>query len=540
MADNIIKVNVTANKSQRVTVSSANVGTEITASSDTGRFWAQTAKNWAVSENIVDNEDYSSKYYANKSKGYAQTAESFAAAARETYNNIVTKSDNAITEIEELKEISEQEISIAVADGLTEINSTKTTILNDIEFVADGEKKEIEELAEETQNKIIDLGIDTRANVDLSNLSSVGEKHFLNKQQITNCLLEVPQKINLELDNGVLTLKAGSQAITVAGSIQITNDISYTAPLSFPTSDFLIVVRIDGTTLLQCQQAEVTSDDTNSNTPNRLWFNTSDNKCYVNDGNGVVYTETSLPIALIKCVNGVGFTEIKQVFNGMGYIGSTIWVDKGVKGLIPNGRNEDGSLRNTEITTQNIRTKSVTSGNGTFRIALVEGGGIFLPAENSFINGTREFDIEENYFKQDSEILKWCEIGSFSANVISPYDITSFNPKQPFRAMDYSDYVNTPHIVETYQNGTSWYRVWSDGWKEQGGALHKLVAGGDGATTVTYLKQFSNNDYTLVTNIGYGASTNQSAWQQPHTKTQTGFTYQKDGRYMGNWYACGY
>ena len=80
MADNIIKVNVTANKTQRVTVSSANVGTEITASSDTGKFWAQNAKNWAVSENIVDGEDYSSKYYANKSKGYAQNAENFEAA----------------------------------------------------------------------------------------------------------------------------------------------------------------------------------------------------------------------------------------------------------------------------------------------------------------------------------------------------------------------------------------------------------------------------------------------------------------------------
>jgi hypothetical protein len=147
MADNIIKVNVTANKTQRVTVSSANVGTEITASSDTGKFWAQNAKNWAVSENIVDGEDYSSKYYANKSKGYAQNAESFEVASRETYDNIVTKSESTITEIEELKEISEQEISVAVADGLTEINNKKNTAISDLEFVSEGEKDEIKDLA---------------------------------------------------------------------------------------------------------------------------------------------------------------------------------------------------------------------------------------------------------------------------------------------------------------------------------------------------------------------------------------------------------
>ena len=69
--------------------------------------------------------------------------------------------------------------------------------------------------------------------------------------------------------------------------------------------------------------------------------------------------------------------------------------------------------------------------------------------------------------------------------------ITSSNPKQPFRAVDYSDYVNTPHIVEVYQNGTSWYRVWSDGWCEQGG----IVQGG--RTTVTFLKPFLNNGYFM-------------------------------------------
>ena len=37
------------------------------------------------------------------------------------------------------------------------------------------------------------------------------------KSQITNCLLEVPQRIKLELNDGVLTLKAGSQVIVPNG-----------------------------------------------------------------------------------------------------------------------------------------------------------------------------------------------------------------------------------------------------------------------------------------------------------------------------------
>lgn len=52
-----------------------------------------------------------------------------------------------------------------------------------------------------------------------------------------------------------------------------------------------------------------------------------------------------------------------------------------------------------------------------------------------------------------------------------------------------------PLIVETYSNGTSWYRVWSDGWCEQGGKLvvnSSSVGGGTYSTTsLTFLKPFT-------------------------------------------------
>ena len=48
-----------------------------------------------------------------------------------------------------------------------------------------------------------------------------------------------------------------------------------------------------------------------------------------------------------------------------------------------------------------------------------------------------------------------------------------------------------PHIVETYVNGTSWYRVYSDGWCEQGG----YVGTGPAPTTVTLLKQMADTNY---------------------------------------------
>ena len=54
-----------------------------------------------------------------------------------------------------------------------------------------------------------------KANIDLNNLSEVGETHFDNKYlgtyNITNCVIEEPQRIKLDLTDGNLTLKKGSE-----------------------------------------------------------------------------------------------------------------------------------------------------------------------------------------------------------------------------------------------------------------------------------------------------------------------------------------
>lgn len=57
-----------------------------------------------------------------------------------------------------------------------------------------------------------------------------------------------------------------------------------------------------------------------------------------------------------------------------------------------------------------------------------------------------------------------------------------------------------PHIVETYSNGTSWYRVYSDGWCEQGGVLAKTRT--DTVVTVTFLKPFIDANYCIFKNLG--------------------------------------
>ena len=65
------------------------------------------------------------------------------------------------------------------------------------------------------------------------------------------------------------------------------------------------------------------------------------------------------------------------------------------------------------------------------------------------------------------------------------------------------------YIVETYQKGTSWYRIWSDGWCEQGGQTAAKGAAST-VTTVNFLKPFANanycalaTDYATTTSVVY-------------------------------------
>jgi hypothetical protein len=54
-----------------------------------------------------------------------------------------------------------------------------------------------------------------------------------------------------------------------------------------------------------------------------------------------------------------------------------------------------------------------------------------------------------------------------------------------------SSLVEAQVVIETYSNGTSWYRVWSDGWCEQGGRQYVSNA----QVAVTFLKPFKDTNY---------------------------------------------
>lgn len=58
-------------------------------------------------------------------------------------------------------------------------------------------------------------------------------------------------------------------------------------------------------------------------------------------------------------------------------------------------------------------------------------------------------------------------------------------------------------VKTTYISGTSWYRIWSDGWIEQGGRVTSTKSSG----TITFPKAFSNTNYVCIGQEGAGGGT---------------------------------
>ena len=91
------------NNKINVTVSSSGNTANTNVTPDYAQYYSEKSKEWAISNRIVDNTDYSSKYYANESKKQADISTAKATEVVESGNNAVSNiesaRDNAITDV---------------------------------------------------------------------------------------------------------------------------------------------------------------------------------------------------------------------------------------------------------------------------------------------------------------------------------------------------------------------------------------------------------------------------------------------------------
>lgn len=94
-----------------------------------------------------------------------------------------------------------------------------------------------------------------------------------------------------------------------------------------------------------------------------------------------------------------------------------------------------------------------------------------------------------------------------------------------------------PLVMKTYNNGHSWYRIWSNGCIEQGG-LTVSITGGTGVTVSLFMEYSSTNYSVFMTTENYpvnapgvSSKTTSSFVADYSSSSTTGRVY---------WYTCGY
>lgn len=283
---------------------------------------------------------------------------------------------------------------------------------------------------------IPEVNTDTNQQVlsnDGTNLSWRNEQVGYN--QITNCITEIPQDIKLEINNGTITLKAGSKVYNGNGVLKTTTTDISSINANYDGQVLIALSKDFDVLLTGFVPGETVSELPTSTASFKIYYNTTDKKCYLDTTDG--WQECSLPIALGTSTVS-SWVSIDQVFNGFGFVGSTIFALPGVKGLSPNGNDSlTGIKKNNIISIENILT--YTCPNITANVILDLYANIIAINSQAFDKPTTDlifFDEINNYNYAGLGISNDIWVGSAR---IENGKIVLFNPKHPISLIDKND-----------------------------------------------------------------------------------------------------
>lgn len=265
-------------------------------------------------------------------------------------------------------------------------------------------------------------------------LNTVNEINNKLDNEKTNCITKISQDIKLELNNGTLTLKAGSK-VYVPNGVGVFDEVVVDIDKTFsPTnnSQDLLFIKANGNpswyNINLCFSGNTQPTFSGNNA---MWYDTGNNLIKETNNGGSSWTEgVSFPVAQVTD-NGTIATSIDQVFNGFGYIGSTIFALPSVECIIPNGRNADGSLNNIKFKITEVKTATAASNSYPVTLTIYTNGNINTPNAVNTIN-----DEENNYFYTGSTKEQSM---SFGSAYVDSGRITLFSPKITFQAIDRND-----------------------------------------------------------------------------------------------------
>lgn len=271
------------------------------------------------------------------------------------------------------------------------------------------------------------------ANTSLSNLSSDGQM-IVDSQNgtISNCILEIPQKIKLEISGTTITIKSGSEIVLSGSSTYTTSTISTDITGDFSTwanGEYLLAFYNNNlTAYLKTQTGSGDSLPADGSTYNKFYL-TTDYSIYTwGSSSWTKQTGASYPLCLfIKDSSGLHFVKDSNshdmIFNGFGFIGNSVFAFPNVKVLLPNGKDNKNRLKSIFYNNQSVLIYTWGT-SGSFYFVIKEN------AINLYgISSSRYYDQDTNYTIINGN-SNWLILGTV---VKTTTTFTNFTIRQPVR-----------------------------------------------------------------------------------------------------------
>ena len=161
---------------------------------------------------------------------------------------------------------------------------------------------------------------------------------------LPNCYIKINNQVWWQGGIGQCTLKKGSKVYKPDGSYRITES-DMTSWMTDVSNRFYYVR--DDNNAFTPYALSTTGTAPTTTSGNEIMFNTSNNHIEYY-ANGTYVCDCSLPVCFGNNNKNI------QVFNGIGFMGSTLFALPGIKGLISNGWNEDGTYKNIQYENKNV------------------------------------------------------------------------------------------------------------------------------------------------------------------------------------------
>lgn len=345
-------------------------------------------------------------------------------------------------EVNAVKAEAVETINATRDSATTTINSTRDSATASIENTKNTSISNIKATQTAAETEINNTMSDAISNVKSAEQASIDEIGNIYPTiadypyTITNCIKTIPQDITLELGDS-LVVKSGSKCYRPNGSgvfdiVLINSDTPVVVPSTAVDGKVMLFLRSDNSVWVD-NVGDVTSGttaptdgtfyDTSTNTIDWYYSGTKDVKKY------------SLPLGICT-VSGGAIVNIDRVFNGFGYVGSTVFALPGINYLIPDGRTSDGLIKNKNITTTKVSI-STTKYKGNQIFSLMSGGTIavdYIPTSSNsryYVNTRGEMynlgvtaGWNKCYVKEDNQWYQTSNDSNWVLSYVCPVVVT--------------------------------------------------------------------------------------------------------------------